>query len=94
MFTRIFFDEQAGFISLSSYLEESCYLSSRCPQVTYWQGDVPVPLLPVRPIFNADGTCFFDRKIGIWPLVKQLMALKNTTNKEMGTLVAETVNVD
>jgi hypothetical protein len=38
-----------------------------------------------RPRFDANGTCIFDGKIGMWPFVSQIPARRTSVNRAKGT---------
>ena len=46
-----------------------------------------------RPRYDADGVLTFDGKIGIWPFVKLAPAVKNSKNRDKGTLEVKSVIV-
>ncbi|KAL6861529.1 hypothetical protein ACP4OV_017229 [Aristida adscensionis] len=45
------------------------------------------------PRQDAEGTCYFDGKLGIWPFVRQEPAQRSSRNREKGTLIAKSVIV-
>ena len=47
-----------------------------------------------RPRYDADGVLTFDGKIGIWPFVKLAPAVKNSKNRDKGTLEVKSVIVN
>ena len=46
-----------------------------------------------RPRFDEDGTCIFDGKIGTWPFVKSVQALRSSVNRPAGTWETKCVKV-
>jgi hypothetical protein len=46
------------------------------------------------PRFNADGEVIFDGKIGVWAFVKETPALKNSKNRDKGTIEIKSVTVN
>jgi hypothetical protein len=47
-----------------------------------------------RPRYDAGGSCTFDGKIGIWPLVVQELAQRDSVHRPAGTPVTKTVNIN
>jgi hypothetical protein len=47
-----------------------------------------------RPRFNNDGNCTFNGKIGMWPFVDHIPAARTSKNREKGTLVTKSINVN
>ncbi|KAF0707133.1 hypothetical protein AaE_013756 [Aphanomyces astaci] len=47
-----------------------------------------------RPRYGPEEGVRFDRKNGIWPIVKYVPAVRNSRNRPAGTLVTTLVNVD
>ena len=39
-----------------------------------------------RPIYDAEGNCIFDGKIGIWPFAEESIAIRNSVNRPEGTI--------
>jgi hypothetical protein len=46
-----------------------------------------------RPRYDENGTCIFDGKIGIWPFVKSVQALRSSVNRPAGTWETKCVKV-
>lgn len=46
-----------------------------------------------RPRYDCHRKARFDEKIGIWPLVEQSVALRNSVNRPRGTLITTCVNM-
>ncbi|KAF0701715.1 Aste57867_7881 [Aphanomyces stellatus] len=47
-----------------------------------------------RPRFTNDGACVFDEKIGLWPIVKRVPAIRNSRNRVAGTIETKSINID
>ncbi|ETV85062.1 hypothetical protein H257_02939 [Aphanomyces astaci] len=47
-----------------------------------------------RPRINGDRSVVFNGKIGMWPFVRLVPALRNSRNRPAGTMVTKLVNVD
>lgn len=46
-----------------------------------------------RPVFDADGTCTFDGKIGCWPIIERTKARRSSRNRQKGAEVIKPLNV-
>ncbi|KAH9095054.1 hypothetical protein LEN26_017931 [Aphanomyces euteiches] len=46
-----------------------------------------------RPRFDEDGSCVFDGKVGMWPIVDQVPAARNSRKRCAGTMVTTLINV-
>jgi transcriptional regulator with XRE-family HTH domain len=46
-----------------------------------------------RPRYDDSGTCIFDGKIGIWPIVTRTPAVRNSVNRPAGTIITKPQNV-
>jgi hypothetical protein len=45
------------------------------------------------PRYDAKGICTFDGKVGCWPFVERVAALRRSINRPVGTLVTKKVSV-
>ncbi len=45
-----------------------------------------------RPRFNANGECYFDGKIGMWPFIEYVRAQRDSNNRPRGTIITRTVS--
>ena len=45
------------------------------------------------PRFDANGNCTFDGKIGVWPMVERVQAVRNSVNRPAGTWETKCMNV-
>ena len=46
-----------------------------------------------RPLFDEEGACTFDGKIGCWPIVERMEARRSSRNRPRGTMIVKPVNV-
>ncbi|EAZ12224.1 hypothetical protein OsJ_02110 [Oryza sativa Japonica Group] len=46
-----------------------------------------------RPRYDANGNCYFDGKLGIWPFVKKEPAQRSSQNRPRGTLITKSLTV-
>ncbi|OWZ20371.1 hypothetical protein PHMEG_0005219 [Phytophthora megakarya] len=46
-----------------------------------------------RPLYASHLKCHFDRKIGIWPIVKKLVTLQTSVNRPKGAIAMKCVNM-
>jgi hypothetical protein len=44
-----------------------------------------------RPRYDDDGTCIFDGKIGMWPIVERTPAARASVNRPRGTLITKPI---
>jgi hypothetical protein len=85
--------EQLYLYLLSVEIEEGRVLVRRVPHKSHI---IKVTFLAdtARPRYDAQGTCVFDGKIGIWPIVAQEEARRDSVNRPAGTIVTKPVNMD
>ncbi|KAH9079770.1 hypothetical protein Ae201684P_010209 [Aphanomyces euteiches] len=92
------------------HIDEKWFYVTKVKRRFYAYADEKLPLRPLksakfikkvmflaavaRPRFDPHKKQFFDGKIGIWPFVSQVEAVRSSKNRPRGTLVTVPKNVD
>ncbi|RLN33903.1 uncharacterized protein C2845_PM03G30110 [Panicum miliaceum] len=91
------------------HMDEKWYNSTKKNKTMYLHPDEDDPLRTVQnkncihkcmflsllalPRYDAQGKCYFDGKIGIFPFVRKEPAKRKSPNRSRGTLITKTINV-
>ncbi|KAF0714759.1 Aste57867_3712 [Aphanomyces stellatus] len=97
MYNRVHIDEKWFFLTKVKnrfYVYEDEAVALRACKSKRFITKVMFLAAVARPRYDPHRRCVFDGKLGIWPFVKHVAAVRNSKNRPKGTIITKPQNVD